>query len=132
MFSISSSDKYVAMVEHPGSNILKLYHRGDSSLSDIKLPLPEKTLNLLFLPDGTLLVSGVGLKKTLCRYRLSEIVGEPPELMWSCDLHDPNGLALADNNIIFVSRWQAKVFTLVTLAGISKASFLQAFQLIYM
>ena len=119
-FHVSVSETFLAIVnrEHSATCTIKLYHRANRSLLDVKLPYPVKPTNLMFLPDGTLLISGLGLEKTLCRFRLSENLGETPEMMWSCDLHDPCGLALADNGLIFVTRLQVfQPLTLVTQAG---------------
>mgnify|MGYP001803531634 CR=1 FL=1 len=130
------SEKFIASLDSD-NNTLKLYNRRtevpetstgllaslfsrrQQQLENVTLKEFKQLINLCFLPDGTLLVTGTdGSKQKLNKYRLGENPEKDITLIWSCDeVPQANGIAVSEDGLIFVSRGKNKTIYVVSCDG---------------
>ena len=107
---LSVSAQYIAVIDWDNENI-KLYNRKSTSVSTKQLSGLKAIQNILFLPDGCLLVTGHdNVKNMINKYsRVSK--EEEPVLIWSCaQVPDAMGVAVGERGLIYVSGQQNKTF----------------------
>ena len=114
---LSVSAKYIAVIDRDNNNI-KLYNRKSTSVSTKQLSVLKVILNLLFLPDGCLLMTGHDNVK--CMLNKYSIVSEEeePALIWSCDqVLDACGVAVNERGLIYVSGVKNKTLFILSAEG---------------
>ena len=132
----SVSEKFIAMLDRD-NNTLKLHNRRTEApetstgllaglfsrrqqqLENITLKEFKRLLNLCFLPDGTLLVTGIDeSKRKLNKYRLGEDPEKDITLIWTCDeVPQASGIAVSEDGLIFVSGVKNKTIYVVSSDG---------------
>lgn len=137
----SVSKRFIAILDRNEGNSIKLYPRilsrgkqqsgpsallarftsGNKKQNLVSKKLKEFSLpfNILFLSDGTLLVSGRGaLKHRLCKYIVPEVAESELKLIWTQDeLYMPSGLAEAENGLLYVSGCMRKTIYILSAQG---------------
>ena len=119
---LSASAQYVALIGKDNNNI-KLCNRRSVSdhtkqASDLKVEGLKMIGNLLFLPDGCLLVTGHdNVKDMINKYSIvSE--EEEPVLIWSCDqVPGACGIAVDGRGLIYVSGQKNKTLYILSAEG---------------
>ena len=114
---LSVSAQYIAVIDKDNENI-KLYNRMVASVSNKQLPCLKVIQNILFLPDGCLLVTGHDNVK--CMINKYSIVSEEdePVLIWSCDqVPQAGGVAVDERGLIYVSRVKNKTLYILSAEG---------------
>ena len=111
------SAQYIAVIDKDNYNI-KLYNRRSASVSTKQLSGLKQVNNILFLPDGCLLVTGHDNVK--CMLNKYSIVSEEeePALIWSCDqVLDACGVAVNERGLIYVSGVKNKTLFILSAEG---------------
>ena len=114
---LSVSAQYIAVIDKDNENI-KLYNRMVASVSNKQLPCLKVIQNILFLPDGCLLVTGHdNVKCMINKYsRVSE--EDEPVLIWSCDqVPGTGGVAVDERGLIYVSGVENKTLYILSAEG---------------
>ena len=114
---LSVSAQYIAVIDKDNYNI-KLYNRISSSVSTKQLLGLKVVFNLLFLPDGCLLMTGHDNVK--CMINKYSIVSEEeePVLIWSCDqVPYAVGVTVDERGLIYVSGAENKTLYILSAEG---------------
>ena len=117
---LSVSAQYIAVIDKDNYNI-KLYNRRLTSVSTKQLSGLNVIGNLLFLPDGCLLVTGHDNSGDgsgmIDKYSIvSE--EEEPVLIWSCDqVPGACGVTVDERGLIYVSRIRNKTLYILSADG---------------
>ena len=96
-----------------------LFSRRQQQLENVTLKEFKQLINLCFLPDGTLLVTGIDeSKRKLNKYRLGENPEKDITLIWTCDeVSQAGGIAVSKDGIILVSGAKNKTIYVVSSNG---------------
>ena len=114
---LSVSAQYIAVIDKDNYN-MKLYNRKSASVSTKQLSGLKQVNNILFLPDGCLMVTGHDNVK--CMINKYNIVSEEeePALIWSCDqVPDACGVAVDERGLIYVSGIHNKTIYILSAEG---------------
>ena len=114
---LSVSAQYIAAIDRANNNI-KLYNRRSASVSTKQLSGLKQMNNILFLPDGCLLLTGWdNVKHMTNKYSIASEV-EEPVLIWSCDqVPGACGVAVDERGLIYVSRMKNKTLCILSAEG---------------
>ena len=116
-YFLSVSAQYIAVIGKDNQNV-KLHNRISSSVSTMQLPGLKVINNILFLPDGCLLLTGWdGVMFIINEYSIVSEEDEPV-LIWSCDqVPYAVGLAVDERGLIYVGGAKNKTFYILSAEG---------------
>ena len=116
---ISVSAKYIAALDRDNKTI-QLYNRAAKSVTSRALPGHTNPYNLHFLPDGSVLVTGLaGTAYKLIKYRIPEEEDKQLEIVWTCEgLAHALGVSCDEKGMIYAAGSKNKTIYIINEKGL--------------
>ena len=113
------SAKYIAAADRDNKTI-QLYNRATKSVTMKALPGHTFPYNHHFLPDGSLLVTGLaGTAYKLIKYKIPEEEDKQLEIVWTCEgLDTPIGVSSDEKGLIYVAGQKNKTIYIINDKGL--------------
>ena len=116
---LAVSAKYIAATDKDNKTI-QLYNRATKSVKSRRLPGHTNPYNQHFLPDGSLLVTGLaGAVYKLIKYRIPEEEDKQLEIIWTCEgLDFPMGVSSDEKGLIYAAGSENKTIYIINDEGL--------------